>query len=211
MILALALACSGEKEGDDVLRGVAGTVTAERVGETTTTVSGDAYTSAAFGVNANGRIALLLTPNPDATCADAANYLTNPDFDGEVVTPVGTCSIYVRASYDGGPLEVIDDAAAATVSLNCAMGDGEWVYEERDEGDVGYYFDGAWWIGSPDGFTLNVAGGDGSDFALALEMSSYNGSFTHDVAYPDPDPAAGKVTGETDVSWCADMGPALAR
>ncbi len=212
MILALLMACAGEKDGEDELSGVAGTVSAERVGATTETVTATVETMQAFGVNTNGVVAVLLSPNADATCADAATYLEGPgdDWSPEVITGVGTCSVYVRANYDGGPLET-GDATVATVSLNCAMGEGEWVHEERDEGDIGYYYEGAWWIGSPDGFELTIDGGDGEDFAVSLAMEQYNGSFTYDVEYPDPDPASGAVSGEATATWCADMGPALAR
>lgn len=208
----LFLACTGETESGDL--GVAGTLTAERVGETTVTVEAEMSTLTAFGVNTNGQAAILLSSSADATCADAADYLlsNSSDLSPELLTPVGACSTYIHLSaYDGTAVEYVDDAASATIALNCAMGDGEYVHEERDDGDVGWYFDGAWWQGTPTGFTLSVEGGDESDLTVSLDMSNYNGSFTYDVEYSDPDPAEGDVTGTATVSWCPDMGPSLAR
>jgi hypothetical protein len=207
-MMLLLLGCVGEKEAEDL--GVAGTLSAEHVTDTTETVTAAVSTLHAYGVNTGGEVAVLLVPT-EATCEDAATYLTTPsaDWNPEIITGVGTCSVYVySAHYDSDSLTVEDDATLATVALNCAMGDGAW----NDEGgDVGYSYDGAWWIGSPQGFDLELSGGTEEDFAVTLSMDTYTGSFTHDGAYPDPDPASGVVEGSTTATWCPDMGPGLAR
>jgi hypothetical protein len=214
MIVLLLVACDGGGgEGDGALLGVAGEVTAQSSGADGASHSGVAETLSAFGVNTAGEVALVLSANANATCDDAVDFLTDggEDWNPEAITPVGACSVYLRGSYDGTPLDVVDDAATIQVALNCAMDTGEWVYEERGAGDIGWYFDGAWWIGSPQSFSLQLSGGDGEAYSLSLTMDDYTGSFTHDTENPDPDPASGEVTGTTEISWCPEMGPALAR
>lgn len=205
LILAMLAACEGGA-GDGDGYTLVGTV--EAAGSTA-----DVRNAKAFGVNTGGKAAVLVVPNPDATCDDAATYLSGPsgDWNPEVVNGVGVCNLYVYLPEYAGDTTIQDDAAAATVVLNCAMDDGTWIYEERDDGDVGYYYDGPWWIGSPDGFELSLSGGDDEDFALSVAMDAYNGSFTYDVENPDPDPGTGAVAGETVAEWCPDMGPTLAR
>lgn len=206
------LACTGEAGKDGEGQGVTGTVAASGYqggGEVSALVS----TGSAFGVNTAGEMVLVLSPNPDATCDDAATWLLGGDDDWspEAVVPVGTCGLYLSGAYESGPLTVEDDATAVTISLACAMDDGEWVYEERDDGDVGWYFEGPWWVGSPDGFSLTVDGGDEADYDVSLDMDGYSGSFSYDVENPDPDSASGAVSGSTTAEWCTSLGPALAR
>lgn len=206
-MLPLLLACTdGATKGD----AIGGTVT-----------SGDASATfaiaAGFGVDAGGKAAIVLSPNPAASCAEAAAWLrdggSDEDASPESIVPAGTCAAYVYLpAYDAvAGLDVVDDATRATVALSCAMGEGSWTYEERDAGDVGWYWDGDWWVGSPDGFSLSVSGGAESSYSVTLAAEAWSGSFTYDVANPDPDPAAGEVSGTSPASWCADLGPSLAR
>ena len=211
MVIVLLMACTGSGGKTAEGSGVAGTVSASGF-EGGGAVSADVSTGAAFGVNTGGEAVLVLTPNADATCADAASWLLGDDEDWspEAIIPEGTCGLYVRGAYEGS-LSVEDDATAVTISLACAMDTGEWVYEERDDGDIGWYFDGAWWVGSPDTFSLSVEGGDDADYDVTLDMDGYSGSFTYDVENPDPDAATGAVGGNAPATWCPDLGPALAR
>ena len=202
MILSLLVACADEDGGR--IAGVSGTVTAERVTDTTETVSAVVATPAAFAAVVDGTLALLLTPNAEATCADAGAWLRGgaDAFSPEAVTPAGGCSIFVRAPYADDAIDVIDDPSRATVTLDCAMGEGSWI-------DGAY--DGPWWVGAPDGFTLRAAEDAGGEVAVALEMSTYNGSFTRDTDWPDPDPATGAVAGETRAPACGELAEALGR
>ncbi len=208
MIAALLLvACGG------------GSVDSDAIGGSVTSGGASATfdIAAAFGVDTGGKAALVLSPNPEATCADAAAWLrdggADEDASPEGIVPGGTCAMYVYLpAYDAASgVMVVDDAAAATVSLSCAMGEGEWVWEERDTGDLGWYWGGDWWVGSPDGFSLQVSGGAEASYDVTFAADAWNGSFTYDVANPDPDPASGSVAGASAAAWCADLGPSLAR
>jgi len=169
----------------------------------------------AYGVNVAGRAIVLQSPNPDLTCDDAIAYArvgSTDDNPGDFV-PAGTCGVYIEVptGYDPAGVTVDDDATRALVSLSCAMGDGEWVREERGEGDLDWYWSGAYWQGTPDGFGLALAGGDEVGFSLTLEMASYAGSFVYDTDNPDPDPATGDVSMAVSAEWCPGLASAVAR
>lgn len=203
-VFLLLVAC-GDDKGVDTL----GTVVA---GDQ----SADLRAGAAFGVNVNGRASVLVSGNPDLTCAEAAAYLRSGSSDDnpEVVVPGGTCALYldVMSGYEAAGVSIADDATAATFSLSCAMGEGAWVREERGEGDLDWYWSGAYWQGGPTSFDLALSGGDESPFALDLTMDAYNGSFPYDTTSPDPDPATGAVTVTAlDVAWCPEIASAVAR
>lgn len=201
MILGLLLACADENAGG----GYTLTGTVESAGSVA-----DVRNAVAFGVNAGGKAALFVSPNPDATCDDAGTFLGGPgeDWSPAVVNAAGYCNVYVSIPSYEGSIAVEDDMASATVVLGCAMDDGEWV-QERHEDDEGYFYDGPWWQGSPEAFSITVEGGDDADFAVELEMHDFSGQFIYDTVNTDPDPGTGTVSGTVTASWCADMGPSL--
>jgi hypothetical protein len=193
------MACASE-EG---VAPLGGTVTAE-TGESATVSAATAY-----GVRVGEVAGIVVSPNPETTCADAAAFVlgNDPDFNYGVVSGEGVCSLYVRLdAYEGASATLTDDPAA-TIALNCAMDEGEWAFEDRTE--EGYYYSGPWWVGSPEGYTLAVSGGDDADFAVELEMDTYYGRFPYDNEEPEADPASGAVAGGFTATWCEDMGPAF--
>ena len=202
LTLALVPACTPEEEGPSVP--LAGTVTAES-GE-----SAEMVYETAFGVLAGGTLGVMVSPNPDSTCADAGKYFTggDPDFNPEVVSGEGVCNLYLRVDeYDGTSLS-LDDDTLATISMDCAMDTGSWGFEERTSD--GYYYSGPFWIGSPTGYSLDLEGGaDDSDITLTLSMSDYTGRFPYDAVNPENDPATGEVSGTATATWCEDIAPAL--
>jgi hypothetical protein len=202
MLVTLLVACTG---GDTKVDPIAGTVTAES-GE-----SGDVTAAVAFGVVTNGKAGILVSPNPDTTCAHAGSYFSggDADFSNEVVTGEGVCNVYIRLDdYDGSEVSLTDDTSA-TLSLNCAMDTGTWDYE-RHGGSPGYYYSGPWWYGSPESYTLTVSGGDdGSDLSATVSMDTYSGYFPYDEDNPEADPASGDVSGAFTATWCDDIAPAL--
>jgi hypothetical protein len=187
-------------DSDEQDTGINGTITAARAGEEATVVS-----PSAWGLVLNGTAAIYVSPNPDATCDDVATLLGGPgeDWDPSAVNKAGSCAIFVRASYDGEKTDYVDDPVAALVNVDCAMDTGEWVQDDHD-GNVGYYYSGPWWQGSPTSFDVTIDGGEG-DLSLTVEMSDYAGSFIYDEM--EAAPASGHVTGQTDVGWCEALGP----
>ncbi len=200
----LALVACGSDKGVDTL----GTISAG-------TESAELRAGAAFGVNVNGRASVLVSSNRDLTCSEAAAFLRVGDTDDnpEVVLPGGTCALYldVMSGYAAGGVSLTDDPAAVTFSLSCAMDEGAWVREERGEGDLDWYWSGAYWQGAPTAFDLALSGGDENPFALDLTMDAYNGSFPYDTTAPDPDPGTGAVAAVLDVAWCPEIAAAVAR
>jgi hypothetical protein len=199
-MIAFLAACAG---GDDVAS-LGGTITAS-TGE-----SGELASATAFGVETNGRAGVMVSPNPDSTCADAASYFGGggTDFNPEVVSGEGVCNLYIRVDdYDGSEV-TITDLAGATVSLNCAMDSGSWAYDD-DREYPGYYYSGPYWVGSPSAFTLTLSGGGGEDLSVALEMDSYTGRLPYDDVDHGEVDASGSVSGSVTATWCDDMAPAL--
>ncbi len=200
MIILMLAACSGGSK----LPAITGTVTAES-GQ-----AGDVRGPVAFGVTTAGKAAVLVAPNPDATCADAAAFITggDEDFNPETVLGAGVCAVYALIDgYDGAEVTLTE---GATLVVDCAMDAGEWVYEERGSGYEGWFYDAEdWWIGAPEAYTLTMSGGDGADLTFQIDMDTYTGRFPYDNEDPEADPATGAVTGGVTATWCDEMAPAL--
>lgn len=202
IVLLLLGACSSE---DDTVRGiiVAGDTSAEvRAGS-------------AWGVNAQGRAVVVISAVADTSCDAAVAYArtgSNEDNPGDLI-PAGACAVYVEVptGYEPAGTAVTDDSTRALVSVSCAMGEGEWVREERGEGDEDWFWSGDGWQGSPEAFTLALSGGDEAPLELSLRMDSYAGSFVYDTEHPEPDPAEGAVSLELSAGWCPGLASATAR
>lgn len=112
-------ACGGEaKDGGPTLTG-----TIEVAGST-----GEVRNAVAFGVNTGGKAALYVSADPDTTCDHVGDYLAGvtSDFNPDLVHAEGACGVYVYVPTYSGSITVEDDAAAATISLACAMDEGTW-------------------------------------------------------------------------------------
>lgn len=203
MMILWMLACGGGKDGATETHW--GDITADRAGES---ASVDVLTAYGFNSPSNGKAIVFLTGNADASCDDATNGLSggSEDFDPSVVLPAGQCSLFFQVTYSGGSFS--DSASAGSPSVdsiiaaNCAMDEGDWAYEERD--DWGWYYSGAYWQGSPQDYTLEVEGGDGADFTFTLDMQTWDGNFIYDNM--EAAPAQGHVAGSGTASWCETFG-----
>ncbi len=188
----------------DALEPIAGTVTIES-GEVA-----DVAGLSAFATFAGNKAGVVVSPNPDSTCEDAVSYFAGGDdnFNPATVGEAGFCNLYVRIDkFESGA--TMEDSTDATVSLNCAAGEGEWVYEERNEGYKGWYFSGPFWVGSPSAYTLSLSGDEGGELTLELTMSEYSGRFPYDEDNPEADPATGDVAGGVVAEWCEDLSQGL--
>ena len=161
---------------------------------------------AAFAYSAGGALVAYISSNPASTCDDVVDYLTAPDaIDPSDVLLGGTCNVYI-ALYDGfdGSFQATDDRMIAVSSaIGCAMGDGDFVYEERFEGAFDYYWSGVWWQGFPVSYTWDFSGQEGDDMTLDISMSSYEGGFIYESF--DDVPAAGDVSGVVTAEWCPGL------
>lgn len=206
MMLLLALAaCTGAKDG--ATDPYWGTIVADRAGET-----GEVQVYSGFGFNSasNGKGLVYLTANPDATCDTALNGLTggDPDFDPTVVMPASQCTVFAYFDYDAGTLT--DSAAPGSpsivsiVAVGCAMDDGAWDYQDDGGDNVGYYYSGHLWQGSPQTYQLTVSGGDEAAFDVSLSMSTWDGNFIYEEMTAAP--AEGLVVGSATAEWCPELG-----
>ncbi len=205
--LLLLVACETETAAVDFGPDLAGTVTADS-GE-----SGVVLPATAFGVSKGGAARVLISPNPDATCEDAAAfYGVDPDYNAEVVSAEGHCVIDVRLDAYDDVATNYDGSTDALLSFNCAMGVGEWVFERRSNRSA-WYYSGAFWAGSPAGlteYTLDVgAAASGGPLDVTLGVSSFDGRFPYDNDEADADPATGQVSGHVAATWCEAMEAAL--
>lgn len=205
MILAALIACGGKDGGVDD-GGPWGVIVAARGGETATVEVGAAW---GFNSDSNGKTLLYLSPNPDADCAAMATALQGPnagdDWDPAIITPPGTCSVFLYGDYPAQTSwDVTPDAPSTTmlVVLNCAMDEGVW--EQSGDCEGGFCYTGHYWQGSPQSYTLKLEGGEGEDFAMELAMDDYAGGFTYESM--DDAPASGAVQGSASAGWCSDFG-----
>jgi len=195
MTFLLLLACKEEAKTFDV---DLGTIVADRAGE-----SADVSAVSAYGFNDFGHALLYFTGKPDVSCELVTEFLTANDiWDASQVREAGFCEFYVTMSYEGSATHVQDDLLAAYPGLNCAMDDGEWVYETHNT-DTDYYYNGPYWQGMPEAFSLDVSGGDSAPFELSLDMDSYSGGFIYDDMTAEP--ANGAVAGTIQLEWCPDL------
>ncbi|MSQ00380.1 MAG: hypothetical protein EXR71_00635 [Myxococcales bacterium] len=201
--LLLMVACETETAPVDFGPDLAGTVTAES-GE-----SGVVRPASAFGVSKGGAARVLISPNPDATCDDAAAfYGIDPDYNAEVVSAAGHCVVDVRLDIYEDVATNYDASTDALVSFNCAMDTGAWVFEKRSNRSA-WYYSGPFWTGSPAGlteYTLDVgAATAGSALDVTLGVSVYDGRFPYDNDEAGADPATGQVSGHVGATWCEAM------
>lgn len=200
-ILILGVGCSkgGKEQGP-----VSGTITPD--GRDT---SGQVEIMGAFAYAHGGGLIAYLSSNPDTTCETAADYLDTDNSDPAGVLEPGACNLYLRvgSGYQGQLSATDDPIAAASMAMSCAMGTGEFVYEERDTGDLGWYWSGDWWQGYPTTFNWEFSGEEGGDLRMEMDMSEYSGGFIYESQ--ERVPASGAVAGVSYASWCTDLAPAL--
>jgi hypothetical protein len=160
-----------------------------------------------LGFDQGGKLILYLSSNPATTCEGVVAYWTR----SEPIDPVdlylpGKCNLFISQAdgYDGAFAAQDDIFAAAGTAIECAMDDGDWVLEERDTGDVDYYYQGRWWQGHPTTYTYDFSGGGGEDYDVHVDMSAYEGSFIYEDLTRDP--ASGAVSGDLRASWCGELG-----
>ncbi len=200
--LLILVACS-DKSGDEGAAAepqITGTIGLEGEAE-----SGKVALYKGFGVDAGGTMMAYLSSNPDSTCGDVFDYLAADDepYDPSGLIRGGTCDIFLHFEGYSSPLEAANDPlVGASTVINCAMGEGSFELETRDDTD--YYWSGRWWQGHPTQFSLGLSGGDGEGYSLDLELGAWEGNFIYEglTRYA----GAGSVSGSLDIEWCGQLG-----
>ncbi len=206
LLLGLTVGCGDKAEDDTAAAGdmLTGTITPNGAD-----FSGKLGIAKAFGFDLGGKFMVYMSSDSSATCEGVYDYLGGEE---DPVDPVdlfedGYCNMFVMVSsgYDGG-LEATDDAiVGAGTALECPMGDGEWVYERRDDDDKDYFWDPAeqYWVGHPETYTYSFSGDSDSGYTLDIEMSTYDGGFLY--VEMDNTPASGSASGTVDVEVCSKL------
>lgn len=194
--LVVLVGCAGKGLDDTGLQGI-GTMT-DPSGDSAT-ISGTAY---GFDSASNGRVALFYPGNANASCGDVARSLSgDADLDPTVITPSGTCSVFLLADY-AAPGPTTFDAMPASLVLNCAFGDGSWT--QSSDCDSGYCYTGDFWTGAPVSWSVTVSGGDESDYTWDATLSGGEGQFPYESL--DAVSLTGEVTGTGSAGWCPEIG-----
>jgi len=199
LMLALLACAPGEEE--DLGPFITGTITLDERGDAAEI---EFFKAVAF--DQGGGFIAYLSSNPAATCTNIVEYLTT----GAPVDPVdvlsgGTCNLFIKtgSGYDGG-MDVTDDGiVGAGTSLSCHFGEGGWVYEQRDVGDVDYFWQGLEWQGHVESFSFDISGGAEAPYAMEIAMSSYNGSLIYEGL--ESAAASGEVSGSIEAEWCPGL------
>ena len=206
--MVFSAACGGSG-GDASGVDISGTLTITNSSgdeEATATVDGQA----AFGVSVGELAMVYVSSSPDATCGDLAGYLDSVGeaFDPSALFVEDRCNLLmlVADGYSADGIEFVDDPFGATWAISCTLGDGEFVYEERDTNDWDYYWSNRHWQGNAQDWTATLSGGDGDDFSFETTLNELNGNFPYEnfTAYP----ASSDVTGSAVVEWCGDLSSA---
>ena len=170
--------------------------------------SGDVAGVEAFGWDDGDKLLFYVSSTPGVTCDSLSEYLSaSGEFDPSSVLTAGMCDFFFRLSdsYDSGGWSVeTGDLMGAGAVVNCAMEDGTWELETRDD-DTDYYYTGRWWQGTPDQYSYTFSGGgEGGTYTAELEMSSYSGSFIYEDFVADE--GSGNVSGTVTAEWCGGLG-----
>ena len=164
--------------------------------------------SAAFGFHIDGTGYLYFASNPDATCSDVVDYLNHSSsseaYDPTTVWLGGTCNLLLQlSSYDGEDFSFTgeDNYLKGFWNLNCAMGDGEFVYETRNS-YTDYYWSERVWVGGADDHETSVTHVTDETYEVDVNITSFDGNYND--ALGDV-PLEGSISGIVEASWCSDL------
>lgn len=168
----------------------------------------------AFGFDTDGRLGVLISSNPDASCEGVAAIMASggATVDPSDVYSAGTCAIWLSVTdYDGAWSHTWAEGSegyskAVASNLLCAMGDGSFDLVETVNGP-GYQWSSTWWQGSPTAYELDFSGGDGDDFELDLRMTRYQGSLPL-TGELEAVLAEGELVGSGVAKWCEPLADA---
>ncbi|MFT5679300.1 MAG: hypothetical protein ACI8RZ_000204 [Myxococcota bacterium] len=196
-MLILLLACSSAEED---AAGLAGTISLPDIdGEGTVAIQ------SAYGLAQDGQFIAYLSSVPDVGCEEMVTYLTpgsNTD-DPSGIFSGDHCNLFMSLpDWSDGFSATDDPVALAGFSITCTLGDGAFVYEERDSGDEDYYWSGQHWQGHPDLYDLTITPSEGS-YAMAMEMTGFSGTLIYEGF--ETYTGTGTVSGEQELTECADF------
>lgn len=194
-MLPLLLACAGV---EDV--GLSGSLSlSDLSGE------GAIAIQSAYGLAQDGQLIAYLSSTPDVGCEEMVTHLTpgdNTDDPSGLFTD-DHCNIFMSLpDWSDGFSATDDPVALAGFSITCTLGDGAFVFEERDTGDEDYYWSDDYWQGHPDSYDLTITPGE-EGYAMSMDMTGFSGTLIYEGF--ETHTGAGAVGGEQTITECADF------
>lgn len=169
-------------------------------------VQGTLSSATALGYAEGGRFIAWISHSPDATCQDAATWLDSSTAPTDL-TPLfgsGDCGALWVAAYPESGTVYSDAEPGLTTVVNCALGEGSWVYETHGD-DTDWYWSGHWWQGFPTAWTVTVEGSSEDDpIRVEALMDGFLGNFIYEDM-GGSHPADGGVTGSVTTTWCPEL------
>ncbi|MEC7984045.1 MAG: hypothetical protein VX278_02705 [Myxococcota bacterium] len=174
-------------------------------------ISGTFFGYKAFGFDNSGTLVVYISSNAESTCTSVAEYLSSgrDPYDPALIFTPGTCNMMVKIGEYTSPWEEEDDRASAASSvINCAMGDGEFVYESSSSDDRDYYWSGEWFQGLPVSYKWEISGDrdTSEEYLLNIEMSGYEGFFPYGDNPMNRYTLSGDVQGTVTAEICTELG-----
>jgi len=195
-MLFFLLACASDVEEE----GLSGPISLSGLGG-----EGAVAIQSAYGLAQDGHLIAYLSSAPDVSCAEMVTHLTPGDNTDD---PSGLfrgdhCNIFMSLpGWSDGFAATDDPVALAGFSITCTLGEGAFVFEERDSGDEDYYWSGDYWQGYPDSYDLTITP-EGEDYAMAMDMAGFSGTLIYEGF--ETHVGAGAVSGEQTITGCADF------
>ena len=196
MIVLLLAACGAES----VDAGLIGDISLPDIGET-----GSVEVLSAHGLAQDGQLIAYLSSAPDVTCAQAVAHLTPGDNtdDPTAIFRAGHCNVFLSLqSWDEGFSATDDPLAMAGMSITCTLGEGAFVFEERDVGDEDYYWSGRYWQGSADAYDIAFSSPE-AGYGFEMDMTAFSGSLIYESL--EEIAGTGTVSGAQAIEACDDF------
>ena len=196
MLLLSLLACNSTPEGVSLT----GDIALDDIDE-----QGEIAVLSAYGLAQDGKLIAYLSSAPDVSCADMVAHLTPGDNtdDPTTVFDDNHCNLFMSLpDWDDGFAATDDPLALAGFSITCPLGEGEFVFEERDTGDTDFYWSGPYWQGHPQSYDIAITPSE-DGYEMTMDMTDYTGHLIYE-SLEDYD-ATGITTGEMAIVECAEF------
>lgn len=196
MIFVFLAACAAES----VDAGLSGDISLPDINET-----GSIEILSAHGLAQDGQLIAYLSSAPDVSCGQALTHLTPGDNtdDPTALFRDGHCNIFLSLQeWDEGFAATDDPLAMAGMSITCTLGEGDFVFEERDVGDEDYYWSGSYWQGNADAYDIAFSAAE-AGYGFEMDMTAFSGGLIYEGL--EEIAGTGTVSGAQVVEECQDF------